>query len=51
MSNGFIYLRLPDVENPITVQNLEIYSTNRGLVSVTNYSRKSYGGTPWNTFR
>lgn len=51
VSNGFIYLRLPDVENPITVQNLEIYSKNWGLVSVTNYSRKSYGGTPWNTFR
>lgn len=51
VGNGFIYLRLPDVENPISVQDLEISSENGWLVTVANYSRKSYGGTPWNTFR
>ena len=51
VGNGFIYLRFPDVENPISVQDLEISSANGGLVTVTNYTRKSYGGTPWNTFR
>lgn len=28
VANGLVYLRLPDVENPITVTNLEITSVN-----------------------
>lgn len=51
VANGLVYLRLPDVENPITVTNLEITSVNWWLVRVDNYTRKSYGGTAWNSFR
>lgn len=50
-SNGFIYLTLPNFENALPVTALEISSLNGGLVRVNNYVRKSYGGTPWNTFR
>lgn len=50
-SNGFIYLTLPNFENALAVSNLEISSSNWGLVRVTNYMRKSYGGTSWNSFR
>lgn len=30
---------------------LTISSVDGGLVYVNNYARKSYGGTPWNSFR
>lgn len=50
-SNWFIYLSLPQFENSLPVSLLEISSLDAGLVSVSNYMRKSYGGTPWNTFR
>ncbi len=50
-SDGFIYLTLPEFENALTVTSLEISSANWWLVHVDNYLRKSYGGTPWNTFR
>ncbi|MEI6117743.1 MAG: hypothetical protein WCP92_00285 [bacterium] len=33
------------------VTTLEISSLSGGLVRVNNYMRKSYGGTPWNSFR
>ncbi|MCX6824220.1 MAG: peptidoglycan recognition family protein [candidate division SR1 bacterium] len=51
MSNGFVYLILPAFENSLAVTNLEISSSSGGLVRVNNYTRKSYGGTPWNSFR
>lgn len=51
ISNWFIYLVLPDFENSLAVNMLEISSINWWLVHVDNYIRKSYGGTPWNTFR
>jgi len=50
-SNWFIYLTLPVLENPLTVSHLEISSSSGGLVRVNNYTRKSYGGTAWNSFR
>lgn len=50
-SNGFVYLSLSTLENPLLVTNLEISSSSGGLVRVNNYTRKSYGGTPWNSFR
>ncbi len=50
-SNGFIYLTLPSLENPLTVTNLKISSVNWWLVSINNYTRKSYGGVAWNSFR
>lgn len=50
-SNGFVYLTLPSFENALAVTNLEISSSSGGLVRVNNYIRKSYGGTPWNSFR
>jgi len=50
-SNGFVYLTLPTFENPLEIKLLEISSLSGGLVHVNNYTRKSYGGTPWNTFR
>jgi len=50
-SNGFIYLNLPQFENSLAVTSLEISSSNGGLVSVNNYTRKSYGGILWNSFR
>lgn len=51
MSNGFVYLSLPTMEQPLLVDLLEISSSSNGLVRVNNYLRKSYGGTPRNTFR
>lgn len=48
---GFIYLNISSIEQPIAPQLLEIKSSSNGLVHVDNYSRKSYGGTPRNTFR
>lgn len=50
-SDGFVYLSLPQFENTLATSLLEISSLNGGLVHVNNYARKSYGGTPWNTFR
>ncbi len=50
-SNWFIYLTLPNFENSLGVTTLEISSLSGGLVRVNNYMRKSYGGTPWNSFR
>lgn len=50
-SNWFVYLTLPNFENALAITNLEISSANGGLVRVNNYIRKSYGGTPWNSFR
>ncbi len=50
-SNGFVYLTLPNFENALLVVNLEISSSSGGLVRVSNYTRKSYGGTAWNSFR
>ncbi len=50
-NDGFIYLTLPSFENPLSVSHLEISSVNGWLVHVTNYTRKSYWGTPWNVFR
>ena len=50
-SNGFVYLTLPTFENSLAVTHLEISSVDGGLVHVNNYLRKSYGGTPWNSFR
>ncbi len=50
-SNGFVYLTLPNFENALEVKRLEISSSNGGLVYINNYLRKSYGGTPWNSFR
>jgi hypothetical protein len=44
-------LTLPEFENSFLITNLEISSSNGGLVRVDNYFRKSYGGTPWNSFR
>ena len=41
-SNGFVYLTLPEFENSLMVANLEISSSNGGLVRVDNYTRKSY---------
>lgn len=51
MSNGFVYLTLPTMEQPLMVTTLDISSSIQGLVRVNNYLRKSYGGTPRNTFR
>jgi hypothetical protein len=51
LSNGFIYLSLPTLEQPLTTTVLEISSATHWLVRVNNYLRKSYGGTPRNTFR
>jgi len=51
VSNWFVYLVLPDFENSLGVDNLEISSLSWWLVRVNNYTRKSYGGTPWNSFR
>lgn len=50
-SNGFVYLTLPNFENALAITHLEISSINWWLVHVNNYTRKSYGGTPRNTFR
>lgn len=50
-SNGFIYLTLPSFENPLVVNILDISALSWWLVHVNNYIRKSYGGTPRNTFR
>lgn len=50
-SNWFIYLSLPQFENSVPVELLEISSLDGWLVYVNNYTRKSYGGTPWNGFR
>jgi len=51
-SDGFVYLSLPQLgENSLPVTLLEISSSNGWLVHVNNYLRKSYGGTPWNSFR
>jgi hypothetical protein len=51
MSNGFVYLTLPTMEQPILISLLEISSSTNGLVRVNNYLRKSYAGVGWNTFR
>jgi len=50
-SNGFVYLRLPEFENPLIVQTLDISSSDNQLVRVVNYTRKSYAGISWNVFR
>lgn len=50
-SNGFIYLNLPTFENSLAADMLTISSVDGGLVYINNYARKSYGGTPWNSFR
>lgn len=50
-SNWFVYLTLPQFENALPVSLLEISSLDGGLLHVNNYTRKSYGGTPWNSFR
>jgi hypothetical protein len=50
-SNGFVYLTLPNFENSLETKFLEISSLSGGLVRATNYMRKSYGGTAWNSFR
>lgn len=50
-SNGFIYLTLPTFENALAVAHLEITPLSWGMLYVNNYTRKSYGGTPWNIFR
>lgn len=50
-SNGFIYLTLPMFENALAVSHLQISSLDWWLVRVNNYTRKSYGGTLWNSFR
>lgn len=51
VNDGFIYLNIPSLEQPLSPQLLEITSSAHGLVHVNNYNRKSYGGTPRNTFR
>ena len=50
-SKDFVYLSLPYFEDALLVKRLEIFSTDGELVRVNNYPRKSYGGTPRNTFR
>lgn len=50
-SDGFVYLSLPQFENALPVSLLDVSSSNWWLVRVNNYARKSYGGTPWNSFR
>lgn len=51
-TNGnFVYLSLPNFENPLWVSHLEISSANDGLVYINNYPRRSYWGTPRNIFR
>ncbi len=50
-SNGFVYLSIPSLENPLPVTTLEISALSWGLVHVNNYTRKSYGGVAWNSFR
>ncbi len=51
VSNGFIYLTIPSLENPLQVVELEISSMNGGLVYIVNYPRKSYSWIPRNSFR
>ncbi len=51
VNDGFIYLTLPELENALSVKYLKISSIDWWLVRVNNYTRKSYGWTPRNTFR
>ncbi len=51
VSNGFIYLNVYTLEQPVAVQHLQVSSSTQWLVRVNNYWRKSYAGIPWNTFR
>lgn len=51
VNNGFVYLNLPILEQPISPTILEITSLNNWLVRVNNYTRKSYAGVARNSFR
>ncbi|MDR2189704.1 MAG: hypothetical protein LBP53_00440 [Candidatus Peribacteria bacterium] len=46
-----MFIQIPALGNAFPTENIVISSLNQGLVSITNYSRKSYANIPRNTFR